>query len=469
MNKDILNIKMIKPCVLLSKKTYGRHKNGKLLYRCVPDDKTFDIIDVPYEYKKTGFLKIMPDLYVLVDYENKIISDVLGPIDNYDSFWRYRLKCKNLEEKQLKITSFKPAAYEKLFKFYEPRLNHNVFSIDGEETKDYDDAFSIEETQDFFIISVYISNIPSVINSLCIHFNENLWQNFNARVTTIYLPEKIITMLPDKIVEAASLSTHKIAPVIVMDLKIKKNTFEYEAFFKEVLISPYKNHVYESEELFNDKNYQLLKSCVNILSEKYYSQPVDNSYEVVEYLMRFMCFEAGAFLYKNNKGVFRTINEPLEDLYPSNSYTSSIPPNMQPYVHITSPIRRLPDIINQIELLNIINSNTINDNCNNFKSLWLNNIDYINTTSKGVKRVQNETKMLYLYPTIKDKTFKGKILERETVIEENTYNYTVFIKELNLLVKFISLTPLSGEHTYGLTEIKKKSNFRKKIRLYLID
>jgi hypothetical protein len=47
------------PAVLIisGNKTYGRAKNGKLIYKCVPDDKTLPIFLVHYEFKNVGFSK----------------------------------------------------------------------------------------------------------------------------------------------------------------------------------------------------------------------------------------------------------------------------------------------------------------------------------------------------------------------------------------------------------------------------
>ena len=61
------------PGVLLldGNKTYGRQKNGnkikqgKLLYKCIPDDMRLPAFLVPYEIKNMGFSKVFKNLYVL--------------------------------------------------------------------------------------------------------------------------------------------------------------------------------------------------------------------------------------------------------------------------------------------------------------------------------------------------------------------------------------------------------------------
>ena len=44
--------------IINGNKTYGRSKNGKLLYKCVPDDKRLPPFLVPYEIKNVGFSKV---------------------------------------------------------------------------------------------------------------------------------------------------------------------------------------------------------------------------------------------------------------------------------------------------------------------------------------------------------------------------------------------------------------------------
>ena len=93
------------PAVLIisGNKTYGRTKNGKLLYKCVPDDRRLPPFLVPYEIKNVGFSKVFIDLYVtfsFVEWSDKhpigVLSNVIGPVDILDNFYEYQLYCKSL-------------------------------------------------------------------------------------------------------------------------------------------------------------------------------------------------------------------------------------------------------------------------------------------------------------------------------------------------------------------------------------
>ena len=53
--------------ILKNNRTYGRYKNNpknKLLYKCVPNDRSMDTVLVPYEMKCVGFSKSFTNLYV---------------------------------------------------------------------------------------------------------------------------------------------------------------------------------------------------------------------------------------------------------------------------------------------------------------------------------------------------------------------------------------------------------------------
>ena len=49
--------------ILKGNKTYGRSKNGKLLYKCIPDDVRIPAFLLPYEMKNMGFSKVFQNLY----------------------------------------------------------------------------------------------------------------------------------------------------------------------------------------------------------------------------------------------------------------------------------------------------------------------------------------------------------------------------------------------------------------------
>ena len=91
--------------ILQDNKTYGRKtgKSDKLLYKCIPDDKTLPPFLVPYEFKSIGFSKVFQNIYVTFRYsswEDKhpygSLEQVIGPVNDLTNFYEYQLYCKNL-------------------------------------------------------------------------------------------------------------------------------------------------------------------------------------------------------------------------------------------------------------------------------------------------------------------------------------------------------------------------------------
>ncbi len=71
-----------------------------------------------------------------------------------------------------------------------------TFTVDAEETKDFDDALHFEEKEDRFVVGVHIADVASVVGP-----ETALFRAARRRGTTLYLPERIIPMLPPELSE----------------------------------------------------------------------------------------------------------------------------------------------------------------------------------------------------------------------------------------------------------------------------
>ena len=295
------------PAVLLiaDSKTYGREQkpNGRLLYKCVPDDIRIPIFLVPYEIKTMGFSKVFSNHYVTIRFKEWThkhpianISQSIGPVNLLDHFYEYQLYCKSLNTSMQKFNkttakALKDKAEEhdsfisnlcKQYASIQDRTTWKIFTIDPATSLDYDDGFSIKKLPDGqTLLSIYIANVTIWIDSL------NLWSSFSERISTIYLPDRKRPMLPTILSDClCSLQQNMRRFSFVMDIVLDNDSNIISINYSNCLIKVFKNFAYEEESLIADSDYQHLLKCSKQLSLKYkYINNIRNSHDVVCYLM----------------------------------------------------------------------------------------------------------------------------------------------------------------------------------------
>lgn len=509
--------------IIAGNKTYGR-KNGKLLYKCIPDDIRIPAFLIPYEIKHLGFVKVFTNLYVTFsfnEWEDKHpygkLSSVIGPVDVLDNFYEYQLYCKSLNvslQKFQKDTSktiqnkaqqvFIENIKEK-YKTIEDRTNQktwHVFSIDPDSCLDFDDAFSVRKNVDnSYVISVYIANVTLWIDAL------NLWGSFSKRVSTIYLPDKRRPMIPTILSEGlCSLQENVTRIALTMDLHIVDNEI-VEVTFCNSFIKVCKNYVYEETKLLQDEHYHELLNVVQNLSQKFkYITTIKDSHDVVTYLMILMNYQCALVLLKHNTGIFRSAISKVVINNSSDSLSVSHLPNevinfvklwnstsaqyingsdlpnqqltrhdildMEAYVHITSPIRRLVDLLNMVQFQKILHMVELSENVNEFYDKWLKDLEYINTTMRSIRKIQIDCSLLDLCnnkPELLNKEYDGYVFDK-IIRHDDLYQYIVFLPELKMNSR---ITIRENMENYDLRKFKlylfnNEEKFKKKIRLQLI-
>ena len=513
--------------VLADNKTYGREskssntgtkskiKEGRLLYKCIPDDKRLPTFLVPYEIKNMGFSKVLKNLYVTFLYQHwddkhprAKLDNVIGPVDILDNFYEYQLYCKSLNAS---IQKFQKDAHKAIeSKSYEgviesiklkyptikDRTNQKqwyIITIDPPRGQDFDDGFSIVQHEDGVQqLSIYISNVTILMDIL------NLWDSFSRRISTIYLPDKKRPMLPTILSDClCSLQENVVRVAFVMDIFIKNNEI-IDIKYDNCFIKVYKNYTYEDPKLLGDVKYHMILELVQKLTIKQpYINNVRNSHDLVCYLMIFMNYHCAKELIKHKTGIFRSTiikrEFPVPDTVPedvskfikiwnsaSGQYINGSEIvdtrhqllDIDAYIHITSPIRRLVDLLNMIKIQNVMNIIKLSDSVDKFYDKWIGEIDFINMTMRSIRKMQCDCSLLDLCQNnqaIMDKEYDGYLFDKINR-NDGLIQFIVFLPELKLSSR---ITLRENYDNFMCTKFKlflfnDEETFKRKIRLHLV-
>ena len=500
------------PGVLLleNNKTFGRTKNKKrLLYKCIPDDKHLPIFLIPYEIE-IQFSKVYKNKYVLFKFENwdnkhpnGILVDTIGNVDNLDVFYEYQLYCKNINislanftkktREQIQIKKQEEEythqiLYNKQFNIQDRRCIQNIFTIDPIGSNDFDDAISIEylKKTNQYKISVYISNVYVWLETL------DLWKYMTALVSTIYLPNRRKPMLPFILSDnLCSLKEGNTRFAFCMDMIFDGGSFVLKSIeYNNVEIIVKKNYKYDEEALIHTPDYSLLLSITKKLDKS-----IVDSHDVVAFWMIKMNTECGNYMANQKIGIFRltnyinTFNDEISHLENNTqriikSWSNSIGQYVVyddrnvfeheimktvNYIHITSPIRRLIDILNQIWIsksLGIIQH--ISLNCENFFNEWKCKLDYINSSMRSIRKIQTDSQLFYMCfnnEMIMNTFHNGIIFDK--VIKNDVIEYMVYLEHLKMLGRIKTTKNYDNytNHMFKIFLFKDEYNAKKKIRL----
>lgn len=414
--------------IISFKNSFGKN-NGKTIYKFIP--KGEEPFLITYSLKPT-FSKLKEDYYAIVRKTEKygVVEACLGSVNSLESYYEYELHRKKLVE------SLKPF-FNRVKNLTEETSGEEdkfIFTIDSETTTDFDDAVSIHYENEEPVLSVYISNVPAIVEKF------GLWDAFTDKVATIYLPDKKRSMLPQPLETICSLKENCYRSVYVME--IGKSVRFYT---KCVKIN--KNYIYEEASLLSSKHYKRMLKIVQCLSkiQPFSIETPSDSYSMITYLMIFMNHQCAKQLV--NKGIMRAVTKiaPSEpNIFSAwmnwfGEYTCEEKKHEMlnvEYSHVTSPIRRLVDIVNLAILQNIGNE---------FCEKWIKRLDFINNKMKSIKKVQNNCKLM-------------SIIKEQRIFDGVAVDGSIYLSDINLITKWKGC---NGKFKVKICLIANKDAFKK--------
>lgn len=446
--------------LIINGKTYGR-KGKKINYQFIPFNKLLPIFIILYTEKKE-FSKLKINKYASCKFSHwnekhptGTLVEIIGNIDSHTAFCEYQINCYELNNS---IKSFSDISKKLIFNKFENsenlidsitnhyslqnRISDDIISIDPKSCTDIDDAIGYKSITDYNIISIYISNVPLIIDRL------DLWEYLKNKVSSIYLSDKKRHMIPKIFSEdVCSLKERKERVCIAMDIYIDDNTKSITKIdFQPCLICLRKNFSYSDPALLNDPLYYTITSSLSDERSFHYNENILDPHKVIEFFMVFM-----------NKEIAKQLSNSHKLIYKSNSQNkinyNNIPDNLKTfmggwggvgstytfeqdnhfqiddslYAQVTSPIRRIVDLYNMISLNKYCNIKFTN------KPIVQENIDikFINEKIKYIKKIQTQNVLLNL---CKDNKFLNKF-HYGFIIEILDKHYIIYFSDIQKILK----------------------------------
>jgi ribonuclease R len=142
--------------------------------------------------------------------------------------------------------------------------NKTVFTIDPVDAKDFDDALSIEELENGHLrLGIHIADVTHYVQS-----GSALDEEAHKRATSIYLVDRVIPMLPERLsngVCSLRPKEDKLCYSCFMEVNLKAELVRYE--IKETVIHSDHRFTYEQAQEILDGNDHFLSKEVNLVGE----------------------------------------------------------------------------------------------------------------------------------------------------------------------------------------------------------
>jgi len=335
-----------------SKYKFGFNKKGMPLYRFIPFDWRYPDFMVASKLKGKNRYAVIK----FMKWEEKFPQGQLLHICedfNYELFlYKYQFPIKTLS---LKLNND--------FDVFLLKKNHSdyrhldVFSVDPLGSLDIDDAFSLENLgKNRYKIGIHIADVSTFLD----HFD--LWDEVEKRVSSIYLPNKVINMIPD-ILANNLCSLREGKDRLAFTLWIITNVHEVlEYKVEKTIIKNRKQYDYHDISLVHHPLFSLSRK----ITKNLFNKDVENwsTHQMVETLM-ILCNHLISLLLKDNDKLIYRIHQrsiiedensdipielkPILKILNSNSaeysydYIGHQSLDLTSYTHFTSPIRRYID------------------------------------------------------------------------------------------------------------------------------
>ena len=345
-------------------------------------------------------------------------------------------------------------------------------TIDGATTLDFDDALTIEEVGNDYLVGIHISDVSHYVKP-----NEPLFKEAVKRCSSLYFPEGQIPMLPRHLSQGiCSLIENELRAAMSFMILLDKNASVLKVRIKPSTIKVARRLTYEEADKMIDSDPEL--KTLNMLRTKLRQKRLDNgalllpfpdvnifidskkediqvnladvetpARTLVSEMMILANTEAARYLSDRIvPGLFRSQGKPRQrivfgednDLFQNTLQRKRLSRGellttakqhcglgVNQYTTITSPIRRLLDLIMQHQLHSVIRREEAafsEDSCRDFSSL-------ISRTMANINNVKQQRHRYWLLKYLEGR--KGQLIEA-LVIERGPKRTSLLLTEILL-------------------------------------
>lgn len=268
----------------------GIFKKNKNFGFVVPDDKS--ISDDIYIPKKKSFSaknnqKVVVKIDKYADFENKAegtIIEILGYIDEagvdmLSLIKEYKLPNEFPQAVINEALEIPQVIDENNIKKRIDLRNEEIFTIDGEDAKDLDDAVNVKKNEDgTYTLGVHIADVSYYVKS-----GSKLDKEAIARGTSIYMMDRVIPMLPKELSNGiCSLNENQDRFTISVIMKIDEKGKVLESdIFKSVIKTTRRMNYHDVNDLFVFNDIQNKKIDIEKDEETNYNNEQSKSLKTI--------------------------------------------------------------------------------------------------------------------------------------------------------------------------------------------
>lgn len=251
------------------------HNGSRSIATVMPDNDKIKLnVSIPYKHFNGAIDGDKVECKITVFPVNELstcrgmVLEVLGRADSQEANYKSILKENGI------ITDFDDAVLSEAELVSAEEItsdgrldlrNETIFTIDGEDAKDLDDAISIKETDDIFILGVHIADVSHYVRA-----GSKIDEEAIRRGTSVYFTDKVVPMLPvalsngacslnagvDRYALSAIITLDKEGEILYCELKSSIINTKVRGVYSEL------NHIIE-----NGKDSEFYSKYAHIMSD----------------------------------------------------------------------------------------------------------------------------------------------------------------------------------------------------------